>query len=673
MTGPLLRRARLVAAICAAGSGGIASPAQVPAQAPVFRSGVDVVEVDVQMSDASGRPVAGLSAGEFTLLVDGQPRAVSSMEFVRYDEAPSGGPAAAGDPAATALAAASFSSNAAIRSGRMFVLAVDQGNMTRGGGRGAMEAAGRFLDRLSPDDRVALVTLPIGPSAEFTADHALVKAAAAKIVGGGASRYEGSFNRTISLAESYAFVTGSHRRLYNQAVAEECAYTRTPVDMIHCRNDMEAAAKEVVMTAQAAERSTVHALELLFERLGSIEGPKHVVFIGQGLVTGSSFGSLDGLADLDRIAVKAHAARVTLHVVLIGNSFLEAFDVSERRMSRTLVEDNRLIEDGLVQLAGVAGGSLFRLAGKLDPAFDRIARESAAAYVLRFDVTPADRDGKAHTIAVRIRRPGANVRARTSFVAPAAGTSESPAGRRLGMALRAPLVPRALTIELATAVMREAGAPTRRLLVAADIGCGPQAPTAADVALALTDGDGTTRTLTPETATAVVPRGDGECLYYSSTVRVPAGDATIRLAAVSADGRSGAVDRSISLGASQGAGLRLGPLLLTDPGTRVAGKMKVVVDGTVRGRVAASVEADWLSGPPPAAAPRLTFEVAADAGAPALVSFPADLTQDEPGKWYAEGMFDLKALAPGRYVVRAIVATGGIESVRTARVLRIVP
>jgi hypothetical protein len=41
---------------------------------PAFRSGVDVVLLDVTVLDRDRRPVRGLTAGDFTVLVDGVPR-----------------------------------------------------------------------------------------------------------------------------------------------------------------------------------------------------------------------------------------------------------------------------------------------------------------------------------------------------------------------------------------------------------------------------------------------------------------------------------------------------------------------------------------------------------------------------------------------------------------------
>ena len=74
-----------------------------------------------------------------------------------------------------------------------------------------------------------------------------------------------------------------------------------------------------------------------------------------------------------------------------------------------------------------------------------------------------------------------------------------------------------------------------------------------------------------------------------------------------------AVDRPITAVAAEGHGLRLGPLALTDPATRVDGKMKLVVDGTVRDRVAAYVEATAVSPDAPIYGLRLRLEVATSA------------------------------------------------------------
>src|SRR5687768_8235248 len=56
--------------------------AQQPPQAPTFRSGVELVSVDVGVVDRQGQPLRGLSSKDFTISVGGQPRRVVSVEYV---------------------------------------------------------------------------------------------------------------------------------------------------------------------------------------------------------------------------------------------------------------------------------------------------------------------------------------------------------------------------------------------------------------------------------------------------------------------------------------------------------------------------------------------------------------------------------------------------------------
>ena len=59
----------------------------------------------------------------------------------------------------------------------------------------------------------------------------------------------------------------------------------------------------------------------------------------------------------------------------------------------------------------------------MQPTFTRVANELHSQYVLGF--TPKQLDGKVHRLAVRVKRPGLNARARKSYVA----AGEAPATR----------------------------------------------------------------------------------------------------------------------------------------------------------------------------------------------------------------------------------------------------
>src|SRR6188508_2218974 len=80
-------RISLVFALILVASGApIAAQEQAPQalQGPTFRTGVDLISIDVSAVDSRGRPVDGLMAPEFSVKVDGQPRKVVSAQQVKY-------------------------------------------------------------------------------------------------------------------------------------------------------------------------------------------------------------------------------------------------------------------------------------------------------------------------------------------------------------------------------------------------------------------------------------------------------------------------------------------------------------------------------------------------------------------------------------------------------------
>ena len=76
----------VVAALCVTG---VTAGQQ---EAPVFRGGVELVLLDVSVLDERRRPVRGLTADDFTVLEEGEPRPVVSFSAVELPAAP-GGPA----------------------------------------------------------------------------------------------------------------------------------------------------------------------------------------------------------------------------------------------------------------------------------------------------------------------------------------------------------------------------------------------------------------------------------------------------------------------------------------------------------------------------------------------------------------------------------------------------
>src|SRR5829696_4627711 len=99
---PVISRQKLMStvAILMAAAPLVAQQSGAAAQAPTFRSSVEVVAVDFLAVDGQGRPLADLKTTELTLRIDGKARDVRSLQFVRV------GKTAAAAPSKPAVAAA---------------------------------------------------------------------------------------------------------------------------------------------------------------------------------------------------------------------------------------------------------------------------------------------------------------------------------------------------------------------------------------------------------------------------------------------------------------------------------------------------------------------------------------------------------------------------------------
>ena len=151
-------------------------------QVPVFRAGVELVSVDITALDNNGRQVTDLTAAELEVEIDGSKRQVSTVEYIR-----SADPLRViGAPHKVVVPDETFSSSNAKGAprGRLIVLLIDQGNIRTGAARSSMNSAKKFVDTLTPEDRVSVIAVPSpGELVDFTTDHDKVREALLRVVG----------------------------------------------------------------------------------------------------------------------------------------------------------------------------------------------------------------------------------------------------------------------------------------------------------------------------------------------------------------------------------------------------------------------------------------------------------------------------------------------------------
>src|SRR5262245_45881588 len=170
---------------------------------PVFRSGVSLVRLDVQVVDAKGRPIPDIRADEMRIIEGSATRPVVLFQRVA-------GGSGSYVEAAERTIASDISTNQGAPQGQLFVFVFDQEHIRSGGEQPVRAAAEEFLrQRVRPQDRVAIYGLPSpGPAQPFTANLAGAKQQLASVRGGVVRTQNGAVAE-MTTSEAYEIVRGN--------------------------------------------------------------------------------------------------------------------------------------------------------------------------------------------------------------------------------------------------------------------------------------------------------------------------------------------------------------------------------------------------------------------------------------------------------------------------------
>lgn len=613
------------------------------AQQAVFRSGVDVVTVDVTVLDSNGRLVEGLDADAFQVEVDGQPRRVLWADFVPQGTRPR-------DVAQDV--ATSFSSNEHVDVGRLVLVAVDQMHIRRVEGVAALRAAASFIDSLERSDLVTAVPIDHGGDIEFSSDHSAAKRALQRLTGEATSM---PTNYNIGISEALAFAEGSRIHL-EQVVRRECGTSLNRLEAPSriaenvtirdpCPVQVEQEGRALAQQVRMEARMSLEALARMIARLAEIDGPKTLVLLSEGLIAEPQ------LFDLSALGAAAHAARVTIYVLQLDTPLNDA---SESRTSPTQNADRQVRADGLSRLAGAARGALFTLVGSDPQPFRRILRETSGYYLVAFEVTDADRDGRRRRIAVKTRTADATVRARTSFtVPPPANMAQSVS--HIERMLRSTRISTELPLRMAVYTFQSEDPATMRVLVTAETNAGGPA------------NDVTIGYVVVNDTGVIVASGADTTANGRLTIpaKLPPGRYLARAAAVDAGGRQGSVEHRFNAALGGRGGVRVSDLMIADP---VSGGEHVLRPSAARAsgdKIMLYVEA---YGPPDwSPAGSVEFQLLGQGGKAANAPATAPLRPDGTGKWIGQVEVGIGSVPPGAYLAAASVPVGAGEPVRVTR------
>lgn len=638
-----MRKFFLVACWVAASAvvhGQATTPAADP-QNPTFRTGVDVIAVDVSVTDGRGRPVEDLLAPDFAVRIDGVPRRVVSAELVKIDvDAARRQAADPSDPV--------FTTNQTPPNGRMIVLAVDQLHIRTGMARSLMAAAGRFVDGLTPADRVAFVAFPQpGIVVDFTNDHLRLKNAMAKVIGQADRDFQ---HHNIGVREAIDIAVKSDPRILYEVVQRECRGLRG-LEVDECQREIVDQATQMSDKLRQDRDASLESLRDILIDLVRIEGPKTLVVMSEGLI-------LEGQSDLNEVVRLAGLGRVSVNVLLMD---VWDADPSIDLRSPTAREDRQLEVTGLGDLAGATRGELFHVVGSGDTIFDRIASQTSAFYLVGVEQAQTDRDGKRHRIDVEVRRRDVTLHSRNAFVLSAASDPKLAPAAAVADALRSPFAVAELPMRASTFVTQNESSDKVRLIIASEVGVPGSPATDYTMGYAIFDMEGKPVVAYSEKKKLMPADGRANApLEYFAAALVDPGNYIVRLAAVDPDGRRGSVIREVSAWQMSGQEFAFGDMFignLPDPDSAL---VKPGVEPNIdSGAIVAFLELYSTTPATTFAKTDVTFEIAVDQDAPAVASTKAELRGDAGNRRMAQGAIDAAVLPPGRYVARAKIASNG--------------
>jgi VWFA-related protein len=383
---------------------------------PRFRSGANLVSVDVIVRDRAGQIVKGLTAADFELREDGRPQDISTFTFQEIADKPAStasvdilaaaeakvledarraAPSAAPAPPTESPVTPEPMTAQALAGRRLIVLLFDVSSMQPEDVQRAVDSARKYVsEQMGTADMVAVAAVgsALDVLADFTGDRSTVDIALGTLA-------------------------------YNQGTATELPEGATA--------ETEEAAAEATddATAETAELDMfnndvrLRALKTLAETLATIEQKKAIVYFSAGMQRSGQDNQVE-LRSAINAAVRANVSIYPidargLQAVVPGGDARQASGRGVSMFSGRGVTQqfSRMSESQgtLISLAADTGGRAFTDTNDFGDAFTRVQRDMSAYYLLGYSSSNLVKDGRFRRIQVRVKRDGFRVEARAGY------------------------------------------------------------------------------------------------------------------------------------------------------------------------------------------------------------------------------------------------------------------
>ena len=365
----------------------------------VFRTGSELVLVNVTVRDKNGKFVQGLKPEDFTILEDNRPQRVVSFDVENVDAVPAldvaqANPLPESAPGPTNLPAADASTQ--FKDRRLIILFFDLSAMEPDEIGHAVTSAEHYVDtQMAPADLVSIVSLgsSLLVNQDFTTDHALKKKQLAQFSSGSGQGFEGSTTGTtegtpdtgqpFTTDDTEYNIFNTDRRLEAlRSVAEKLSHVQQKKSLIYFSSGMDRTGIENQSELRAAVNAAVRSNMAIYTM--DMRGLQALVAGGE-----AQSASLRG--------VSAYSGQSTLHAL----------------------NSNFTTQETLVTLASDTGGRAFLDSNDFSKIFKGVQQDTSTYYLLGYHSTNTARDGRYRHIVVKTSQPGVKIDYRRGYYAPA--------------------------------------------------------------------------------------------------------------------------------------------------------------------------------------------------------------------------------------------------------------
>jgi VWFA-related protein len=381
-------------------------PAQKPQQ-PTFRTGINFVRVDVIVTDRNGSPVNDLTQADFEIQEDGKPQTIETFKLVEITGIPK-----PGEELPREIRSEYEEEYETGRDDvRLFVIFLDDYHVRLGTSVYVRRALETFINtQIGPMDLVALM-YPLTPTSalKFSRNRDTLVGAVQKFTG---RKYD--YTPRNNLEQTYAFYPAQ----VVERIRNEVTITALESLATHL-GSLREGRKAVILVSEGFTNLLPPQLRDPIADMPGMNNPyRNQPSAGQGDAGEARarwLSSVDLLDELRSVYDAANKNNTAIYALDPRGLATNEFGIGENvglEMDRELLNSTL---DTLRILADNTDGRAIINRNDLEVGLKQVVRDSSAYYLIGYNSSRTEADGKFHDIKVRLKRPGLQVRARKGY------------------------------------------------------------------------------------------------------------------------------------------------------------------------------------------------------------------------------------------------------------------